>query len=271
MKFSDVVNILAEGGVENARFEAALLAETMCGLDFSSLVSGLFNPEMSSTEILSAARKRAEGYPLQYILGEWEFYGLSFYVKEGCLIPRSDTETIVERAISLIPKNARFADVCSGSGCIAVSVLKSRSDLTALALDLYDTPLALTEENAKRHGVSDRLKVERCDVLCDRERLTSLLSDVDFIISNPPYISADTMRSLQKEVCFEPESALCGGDDGMDFYRALISAAKQLNIPAIFEIGYDQADAIRLLANECGLECEISKDLSGNDRCAFIR
>ena len=270
MKFSEIVDLLSVAGIDNARFEAALLAEHFCAIPAGSLLPRFSDPDIAPEGILSAARKRAEGYPLQYILGSWEFFGLPFFVREGCLIPRSDTEVLVEEAIKLIPKNTKFADLCSGSGCIAVSVLKHRPDLTAVAADLYDTPLELTRKNAKANGVSERLEVLRCDILTERERLSKTVAGCSYILSNPPYLTDLAMSELQREVTHEPKSALTGGSDGMDFYRELVSLSASTGIPSILEIGYDQADGIRLLSKACNLKCEIKKDLSGNDRVALI-
>lgn len=271
LRFSDIVKALAAAGIDNAKHEAAYLASHFCGIDRDRLILSLDDIELDSNELDEAIKKRSNGYPLQYILGEWEFYGLPFRIREGCLIPRSDTEILVERAVSSLPRGICFADVCCGSGCIAVSVLKHRPDLRALAIDLYDVPLSLTRENAELNGVSDRISIERCDVLTEGDRLISLLSGCGYIISNPPYIPDGDVPALQREVHCEPSTALCGGDDGMDFYRVLTGCAKLLGIPALFEIGYDQGEQTVGLAHAHGMTCKVYKDYSGNDRVAEVR
>lgn len=271
MKFFDVVNRLRNAGAADPVADAAYLVSHVCGLDRDRLLMRLDDPELDSCALEDAVAGRESGYPLQYILGEWEFYGLPFTVKEGCLIPRSDTEILVEKAISLIPRGVCFADVCCGSGCIAVSILKHRPDLRAVAVDLYDTPLELTSENARLNGVSDRLSVVRCDVLGEAEKLCKILSGCRILISNPPYIPKKDMDLLDRELFHEPRSALCGGEDGMDFYRVLTDVSSSLGIDALFEIGYDQGEAITALSSERKRECSVYKDYSANDRVAFVR
>lgn len=265
MKFSDLLKRIKQSGSENPMGEAFLLAEKLFCISSAALLA---DPEKElPDEALNAVLSRREnGEPLQYILGEWDFYGLTFRVCEGCLIPRSDTEILVEEAIRRIPKNARFADLCCGSGCIAVAVLKNRPDLTCYAADLFDTPLSLTRENAEMNGVSDRIEVVRSDVLGD----LCLPSDVSFILSNPPYIAESDMGTLARELSYEPREALVGGKDGMDFYRAIMQKASERSLPILFEIGYDQAEQIKTLAEESGRECEIFTDLGGNNRVALI-
>ena len=271
LRFSDVVRKLSSSGIDNAVTEAAYLVASLCGCNRDRLLLRIDDPELDSEAVGSAIEKRIGGYPLQYILGEWEFYGLGFKIEEGCLIPRSDTEILVDKAISILGCGVRFADVCCGSGCIAISVLKSRPDLSAVAVDLYDVPLSLTRKNATLHGVEDRLDVIRADVLSERESLCSALCGCELIISNPPYIPARDISALDRELFYEPETALCGGDDGMDFYRALLSISSELSVPALFEIGYDQGEAIKELAALYKRECTVYKDYSSNDRVAFIK
>jgi len=270
MKYSEAVGKLRESGADNARYEAALLFSHFTGIDLHRLISSLDDPDVGSHELISAVEKRSHGYPLQYILGEWEFYGLDFRIREGCLIPRGDTEILVERAISSIPKGACFADVCCGSGCIAVSILKNRPDLTAVAVDLYDIPLSLTKENAYAHKVENRLGVFACDVLAEDGKLEEILSGCSVIVSNPPYIRDSVVPTLEGAVKHEPTTALCGGDDGMDFYRVLTKYAKERGILALFEIGYDQAGLISDIAKNHKMKCNIYKDYSGNDRVAEL-
>lgn len=270
MRYSEVVYKLRQAKIDNARQEAAYLVSHFCGVDMQRLILSLADDEFNSAELEEAIEKRIGGYPLQYILGEWEFFGLPFYVAEGCLIPRSDTEVLVEKAIERIPKGSVFADVCCGSGCIAISVLKARPDLSAVAVDLFDTPLSLTKKNAERNAVIDRLKIVRCDVLSEREKLKEIISGCGYLLSNPPYITKETMGELDSEVLHEPSTALFGGDDGMDFYRVLTAISDELDIESLFEIGYDQANAMIELAKNHGKDCTVYKDLSGNDRVCLI-
>ena len=263
MKFSALCEKLKNAGIEDAVFEAYVIAEELCGLSAAGLRAF---PDTELCGIEDAVSRRISGEPLQYVLGRWEFYGLPFFVRSGCLIPRADTETLVELAIKRIPIGVRIADICSGSGCIGISVLANRPDLTCISVDLFDVPIELTGENARYNGVSDRLCVTRSDVLSD----LYLADDVGFILSNPPYIRSDVVPTLDGTVLREPHTALDGGTDGLVFYRRLLDICRDRKIPSLLEIGFDQGEALCRLARERGLECKIYKDLSGNDRVAEI-
>lgn len=255
MEKHEIRERLCAGGIENADLEATLLLEALEGEALEKAVS-----------------RRLEHYPLQYILGEWEFYRQRYEVNESCLIPRSDTEILVETAIKMLPNGARFLDACTGSGCIAISTLAERRDTTAVATDLFPETLALARRNAARNGVLDRITLLEADAL--QPPPTELLQgDFDAILSNPPYILKDVMPHLQREVLFEPAAALCGGSDGLDFYRALLSRWCTVLKPCgfvLFEIGYDQAGAIRTLAEKSGFSCTVKRDFGGNDRVAVL-
>lgn len=213
------------------------------------------------------AVKRVEnGEPLAYVLGEWYFYGLTFKVDENCLIPRPDTEHIVEKAISFLPQNGVFADLCTGSGCIAISVIKNRPDVTCTAYDISEGALIKARENASLNQTS--VDFTQSDIFA----LTLEENSLDAVVSNPPYIPSDVIPTLDT-VQREPLNALDGGHDGLDFYRHIISrfgCALKDGGAFIFEIGYDQAAAIRGIAEENGFDCEITKDYGGNDRVAFL-
>lgn len=217
------------------------------------------------------AKTRAEnGEPLAYIIGEWYFYGLTFKLNRECLIPRPDTEHIVEKAISFLPENGRFADLCTGSGCIALSVLANRPDLTAFALDISQGALDAARENAELLKVNERIAFTQADVLAAP---TLQKEYFDAIISNPPYISSSVLAELDVAKT-EPVLALDGGSDGLLFYRHIIknyAYALKKDGAFIFEIGYDQANELRALADENAFSCEIIKDYGGNDRVAFLK
>ncbi len=244
---------LAKAGIENAAHEARLLAETFSG------------------EALAAAvKRRAAREPLQYILGEWGFWRETYEVAPCCLVPRPDTEHLVERAISLLPRGARFADLCTGSGCVAISTLCSRPDTTALAVDLFEDTLAIAARNAQRNGAFDRVRFLQADVL----KTPPSVGQFDAILSNPPYIQSAVVDTLSAEVLGEPRAALDGGADGLDFYRAILGAwctTLRENGFFLFEIGYDQGEDLRTLAREAGLTAEVFRDYGGNDRVVLIR
>lgn len=220
---------------------------------------------------LATARARLErGEPLAYIIGEWYFYGETYKITPDCLIPRPDTEHLAEQLIHLLPKNGCFLDLCTGSGCIAISTLVHRRDVTADAVDISEGAVDTATANAERNGVSDRISIFRADVLSP-----DFLSgrSYDCIVSNPPYIATDVIDTLSREVKHEPRAALDGGRDGLDFYRVIIPEyTKHLrrNGHLILEIGYDQGDDIRKLCRDGGFACEILRDYGGNERVAVI-
>ena len=222
-------------------------------------------------EELEAAKARVEaGEPLGYVIGEWYFWDHAFKLNRETLIPRPDTEHLVERAIKELPDGAYFADLGTGSGCIAISVLAARPDCAALLCDLSAAALDCARENACAIGVADR-----CEFLC-ADMTAPLPGDAvfDAILSNPPYIKTSVIPTLSPQVRREPRAALDGGEDGLDFYRAIFD----LHAPRvkeggamIFEIGYDQANDLRALASRHGWNCEIFRDYGGNDRVAYCK
>lgn len=253
MQQSEVRARLAAVGIENADLESRMLCEAFSGKE------------------LEAALLRREAHePLQYILGEWGFWRETYEVNAHCLVPRPDTEHLVEKAIALLPEGARFLDLCTGSGCVAVSVLASREDLRAVAVDLFPETLALAARNATRNGVSERVELCLADVL----KTPPFGGQFAAILSNPPYIRTNVVATLSPEVKREPAAALDGGADGLDFYRAILTKWRTLLAPDgcfLFEIGYDQAEALRALAAEHGLSAEVFRDYGGNDRVVLLR
>ena len=252
----EVKKALLSAGVENAAIEAPLLCEKLDG-----------------DALEDAVRRRCDGYPLQYLLGEWCFYRENYEVSEDCLIPRSDTEILVEQAVRLLPPNARFLDLCTGSGCVAISTLCARPDAEAVAVDLFENTLALAERNAIRNGVVSRMTTLQADVLCDPPLALSE-QRFDAILSNPPYIRTEVMAELQREVQFEPAAALCGGEDGLDFYRDIIKRwgpLLQAEGFFLFEIGYDQASDLCEIGEKYGFSHTVWRDYGGNDRVVRLQ
>lgn len=224
---------------------------------------------------ISSAVGREEAYrrlearePLAYILGEWYFYDETYRITPDVLIPRPDTELLVESAIKRVPRGGIFADLCTGSGCVAISVLCHRPDLRAVAVDISVAAINIARENAVINGVEGRVSFLCADIAAKSfaDHLTNGLKlKFDALLSNPPYIKTDVIRNLEKEVLAEPGIALDGGEDGLYFYRILKNLRHHLlNRGAItlLEIGYDQAKSV------CNLfgGGEILKDYGGNDR-----
>jgi release factor glutamine methyltransferase len=272
--YRSLTEVLLQAGIDEAADEAALLLEGFAGVSRVSLMTD--RDRVFDIPALDAAvERRRERYPLQYILGKWEFFGLPFTVDERCLVPRPDTECLVEEAVRLIPAGGHFADLCTGSGCIAVATLSSRPDLTAVALELYPDTLALATKNAEDNGVSGRFTPICADLLKDGVTALSPHAPFDAILSNPPYIPTSVIHGLSPEVHHEPFAALDGGEDGLLFYRAILRNYAGLIRPGghiLLEIGYDQADALRALCAEVLPACAVSvlRDLGGNDRVVRV-
>ncbi len=273
MLFEEICRVLKKAGIDDSDREAALLLEKFCGVPSASLPSRK-NEDFSDPSLIRGVKLRASRYPLQYILGEWYFYGEKYIVNEHCLVPRPDTELLVELAIKKLPKNAVFADLCTGSGCVAVSTLAHRPDCKAFAFELYEDTLSLAKENARLNGVGDRFYPFEADVLKPLSVFSEGEAPFDAILSNPPYIRTSVIESLEAEVKHEPFAALDGGEDGLIFYRAIL----EIHSPLLrkdgfiaFEIGFDQGEQLKALAEKHSLECEILKDYGGNDRVAFLK
>ena len=272
MTYREICECLRQAGIEGAEWDAALLIEHFCGID-ASLVPTRPTDNHSSKLLSEAVEKRAARYPLQYLIGTWEFYRQSYEVSPDCLIPRSDTEILVEEAIRQLPQNAVFADLCTGSGCIAVSILAERPDTRATAVEKFPNTLALAERNAQRNGVLERFTPLLGDVLTPAFLPDGALYDA--ILSNPPYIPRRVIAELEPELSAEPVAALDGGEDGLIFYRAILSSCKSRlkdNGFFLFEIGYDQAaDLADIAKNEGFSTLRVLKDYGQNDRAVLIK
>jgi release factor glutamine methyltransferase len=269
MKLSDAVKILSEAGIDSPKHEARLLFSHFEGLPSHSLI--LSDPETENQALISAVKRRSLREPLQYIIGEVGFYKETYKVTPDCLIPREDTEILVDYAVKNLPRGAHFLDLCTGSGCIAISVLKNTQDTSATGADISEGALAIAKENAKRNGVCDRLSLELLDVTKDTPKDGRTF---DAILSNPPYVTEKAYSSLEKEIYFEPKLAFVGGEDGADLYRAITKGYKHLLSEGGFiayEIGYDQSKIITEIAKENGMSAEIINDLSGNPRVAVLK
>ncbi|MBC2579877.1 peptide chain release factor N(5)-glutamine methyltransferase [Clostridium sp. DJ247] len=221
-------------------------------------------------QYLKLIELRKDKMPIKYILGECEFMGLSFLVKEGILIPRPDTEILVEQTIDEIRENnfKTVCDVCTGSGAIGVSIAKLVEDIKVSCCDISDIAYDVARKNVKRLSVEEKVKIIKSDLLeyfiCNGEKY-------DIIVSNPPYIRRDVIETLMDDVKnYEPYIALCGGEDGLDFYRKITQQSlKVLNTNGIliFEIGYDQKEDVKHILNQYGFsDVKCFKDLAGKDR-----
>lgn len=227
--------------------------------------------EDDCNRFLGLVKRRADGEPFSYITGTKEFMSLDFKVKEGVLIPRPDTETLVCHIIETFKnKNALILDLCTGSGAIAVSIAKYLEDSFVTAVDISDVCIETAKENAETNGVADRVDIVKKDIL------TGFSTDKQFdcIVSNPPYIKTEDIKTLMKDVKdFEPTLALDGGNDGLIFYRKISTLAKKLlkkDGMLTFEIGHNQAqDVYNIMKNESFSEIDFVKDLAGINRVIY--
>lgn len=278
MKFSELYRMLFDGLTplcgEAAHYEARELAEAVTRTEhgrFAMMLTQeapISKDEAALAEMYLSRRRQKE--PLAYILGYTDFYGRRFRVGPACLIPRDDTEVVCERMLRLLPAGARLADIGTGSGAIALTALCERQDITAVGYDISQGALAVAAENAERLSVSGRFTAVRQDALAPDFLEGEMF---DLIVSNPPYIPTEAVEALEAEVRREPHIALDGGEDGLLFYRRLLDVCPshiRRGGHLLFEIGYDQGQALCELCGERGLSCEIFRDFGGNDRGTVI-
>lgn len=257
--------LLSAAGVADARIDAWLLLEAVAKIDRSFYFTHLnaeVEPEVL-TEYDRVIEKRAEHVPLQYITGEQEFMGMKLKVNSNVLIPRQDTEVLVEEVLKALEPKMEVLDVCTGSGCILLAILKNAPTVRGTGSDVSKQALLVAKENAKLHELeAEWVRGNLFDNVSGR---------FDVIVSNPPYIPQTQIPTLMPEVqLFEPLQALDGGEDGLDFYRRIVQMAPDYlkeNGQLFFEIGYDQAQAVQRMMAERGFkELRVVKDLAGLDR-----
>ena len=267
VKISDLISIGAqklEQISDNPRSEARILLAHALSISISDVFLHMDKEVNENKKELfeSYISMRAQHKPISYITGEKEFFGLSFNVNEHTLIPRPETEMIVEEILSS-GKN-ELLDLCTGSGCIPVAAAKN-SGITALGIDISGGAISVAQKNAKKHRVDERVFFEVCDIF---EK--DLFGSFDILTSNPPYITDSDMLTLPPDVAnFEPHSALAGGSDGLRFYRRISEIApKNLKEGGmlVFEIGIDEADAVATIMENNFTDIKIKKDLAGIDR-----
>lgn len=273
--FEECRLLMKQKGIDSDYFD------TMCIFqDILEERTPLFSPERTVPSgkehiIRSLAEKRSEGYPLQYLLGQWEFYGYPFRVGEGVLIPRPDTETLVENVLEICRrsnlKSPKIADLCSGSGCIAITLKKELTSAEVYAVEISENALGYLKKNAELNCAD--IHIMQGDVL-SRET-SEQLAELDIIVCNPPYLTRDDMLSLQKEVTFEPGLALFGGNDGLGFYRAVTELWKSSLRDGGFiayEFGQNQHDDVKkILAVNGYKNIKLSHDTSGIIRTAVAQ
>lgn len=257
--------ILQKENIADAKIDAWYLLQMACKVDrnFYYLHEEDELTAEQQSEYESTVHKRAEHVPLQYIIGEQEFMGLKFKVNSNVLIPRQDTETLVEEALRVAKPGMRVLDLCTGSGCIIISLAKNVADISCTGSDISKQALLVAKENAKANEVE--VEWERSDLF------ENISGTFDLIVSNPPYIPTGEIPGLMPEVRdFEPVDALDGKEDGLYFYRIITEKSPEYLTSdgyLYFEIGYDQGEAVSAMMRQCGYtQVEVIKDLAGNDR-----
>lgn len=257
---------LQQADIADAKTDSWLLLAMACKIDHTYYYMHI-DEEMSEEQVREfevLIRKRAERVPLQYITGEQEFMGLTFHVNSNVLIPRQDTETLVEEAIKVIKPGMKVMDMCTGSGCVLISILKNAHDVEGIGYDISKQAINVAKENAKFNEVP--AVFERSDLFED-----VVENDFDVIVSNPPYIPTDVVATLMPEVSqFEPREALDGKGDGLYFYSKILEQCKNYMKQdgyILFEIGCEQGDAVSTMMRLAGFsEVRVIKDLARNDR-----
>lgn len=270
------ISVLEKNYIRDAKIDAYLLLEYI--LDVKKiylLINGhQLIDESSKQKYFDYINIRARGKPVQYIIGNQEFMGLTFKVDENVLIPRQDTEMLVEKAIECIDKNSltSIMDLGTGSGCIPVSLCHYCDNITACAVDISKEALRIAQLNANINAVNNRIDFIESNLF---ENIDSKYeNNVDLIISNPPYIPKEAINNLMVEVKdYEPLGALDGGNDGLDFYRKISKQAVRYLKPRgyiLFEVGHNQSNDVKqILENHEFINIKIIKDLSGINRVVY--
>jgi len=276
--YLDARRDLRAAGVAGSDIEARELVCLALGLDENSFYAKrrdfIFDSLIERVKELVGLR--LSGIPLQHITGRWEFYGLDFKVTEDTLIPRADTETLVEAALVFINsrEKVRLLDLCTGTGCIGVALARfSRNPITGILADISEKALKVAKENTISNRVSGSVGVAVCDAF---QPCPTVFGSFDIITCNPPYIPSGDIDGLQQEVRHEPRLALDGGPDGLDVYRAVcknFKGAIKEGGALMFEVGFDQAEQVKDIMLKSGFEdIALFKDLTGIERvvCGMV-
>lgn len=268
------IRTLETAGVENAAYDAAELLCHVTGHSAADLRIRAAEPvgEEAAERYRGYIARRTEHYPLQYLLREWDFYNLSFSVKEGVLIPRPETELLVDLALQHLKKYhregrpAKVLDLCSGSGCVGITVERNFENCEVTALELSDDACGIIRSNMERNG-TERFTLIQGDLFRGPEAFG--IEQADLILANPPYLTEDEMKSLQAEVGYEPSLALFGGADGLDFYRAIAEryapVLEKGGLLAV-EIGEQQGEEVSRIFADFSDNIKVLRDFSGLPR-----
>ncbi len=269
-----VTEYLTQKGVDAPRLSAELLLSHVLGLKRIELYTQYNKvvPQEQLTQLRGLVKRAGEHEPVAYLVGRTEFYSIEFEVTPDCLIPRPETELLVQKSIELLRKRTgpqSVCDLCTGCGIIAVAIAKNVPDVKVMATDISEPALAVAAKNVEKHKLGERIELRRGDLF---EPLVPRLDVFDLIVCNPPYVSAAEYEALDRNVKeYEPRIALYAGQDGLDLYRRIVEKVDQFLKPdsvLLLEIGYQQGPAVRELLEQTKTfaQIRIDKDLQGHDR-----
>ena len=278
---NNAANLLSTAGITNARLDAEVLLSHIITKDRVWLITHRDDvlDDDHQRDFADVVQRRTRREPLQHIIGNQEFWGLEFIVSPDVLIPRPETEFIIEAALAIVQDRntlVRIIDLCTGSGCIAVSLAKELTAARIIATDASEKALAIARENTRRHGVSEHIRFLLGDLFEPLEEL-DIRGQIDIIVSNPPYVQAGDLSTLQPEVRdYEPEMALIAGPEGTEMAKRIIQRAPEYlkkNGTLIMEMGLGQAEALTRMVEATGAfgNLERVKDLAGIERVIVAR
>ena len=271
MTLSEAIERLRGAGVPDAEHDARAIFRHFGGFaDYELVLRSISSDEPRLT---AAVERRALREPLQYIIGECDFYRERYTVSPACLIPRADTEILVDFAVKNMPSGARFLDLCTGSGCVALSVLNNTDKTSAVAVDISPEALEIATKNAERLGLAERVELRCGDALAAADSLVGT-GEIFALLSNPPYVTDGEYEGLEREIYFEPKRAFVGGSDGGDFYREITKNYRdyiQKDGFIAYEIGSEQGELLAQIATDNGMSFEIIRDLGGRARVAVLK
>lgn len=260
---------LQAAGIEDYVFESKQIIKHITGFSATQILTNYNNKlsQFQQDNLTAIIRQREIRYPLQYIFGEWDFYGRSFYVGPGVLVPRADTETVIDHCLEYLKEKSepQILDLCAGSGCIGITLGKEKTDSKVLMVEKYNEAITYAEKNIKRN-CADNTKIINGDIF----ETVGGEEKYDLIVSNPPYIPAEEMSIVSPETKFEPETALLAEDDGMEFYKAIITNYKNSLKEGgmlCFEVGINEYQKVSQLLSVAGFEnITVKKDLGEIER-----
>lgn len=262
---------LESAGIEDYVFESKQIIKHITGFTNAEILTNYTNKltVFQSNNLTAIIKQRKLRYPLQYIFGEWSFYGRNFFVGPGVLIPRADTETLIDKSLEFLKgvKNPQILDLCAGSGCIGITLAKETVNSSVLMVEKYSEAMRYAEKNIVSNA-ADNAKVILGDVFSGDGK-----GEYDLIVSNPPYISESEMSLISPETKYEPETALKAEDNGLVFYKKIAKKYKNCLKKGgmiAFEVGFKQSDAVKEILENAGYtETDTVKDLNGIKRVVF--